>query len=71
MTKIKIPAHWIEHRELNVNTWLAARGATVVEREKTRNFWTITIQQNLNAAQQDALTGLIVGRLNTVQYEII
>lgn len=69
MTVIIIPSFWIENADVDINAWLEARGATVIQRERTRVSWRITIQQTLNQTQQDTLKGLIEAKFNQITFE--
>ena len=72
MTRIKIPGHWIRNSDIDVNAWFQARGATVVQRERTSlGHWVITLQEDLDGTQQAQLANAIEQRLNAVEIEIV
>ena len=72
MTRIKIPGHWIRNSDVDVNAWFQARGATVIQRDRTsRGHWVITIQETLTPTQQTQVINALTARLNEVQVEVI
>ena len=69
-TTVIIPAPWMQTvGDLDINAWFAARGGTVLQRERSRVHWKITLAEDLNQTQKDNLATLIENKFNKITFE--
>lgn len=69
MTTIVVPGHWLQGTDIDVNAWLASKGATVVRRERNKIRWKITIEETLTDTQKTTLKNFLEVKFNAVAYE--
>ena len=71
-TLITIPGYLIHGRDsFDVNAFMVANGGyTVVNRKRSKQEWIIEVNENLNSAQQTALSDALISELSEIKFTV-